>query len=269
MYSLPNRAELAIVVEKAKKAAQNEVEYLGMANLLQEKKCWEYPPVPAIRQDELNNCEDDDDHEEVALAGDEIIPYLLEEANVTLDPQEIKSEVEELKREGVVDHALGDQLSSLQKVTFQRLPSTGLPTYERKKTSSKKSKESKFSHFVEVCLGNKSVYIHKTTAVWLLQEGERVSTDHLFRVRAKQPFSTEVCRQNPKSSDSKPTIIDTVSIGDVCAFKEGEHHWRLGRVLNFVSLMRKLKRQGNLQEISLHFHLATHPRLVSFVHGTQ
>jgi len=35
-----------------------------------------------------------------------------------------------------------------------------------------------------------SIFIRKTTAVWLLQEDEPVSTDRLFRVRHKQPFSS-------------------------------------------------------------------------------
>ena len=50
------------------------------------------------------------------------------------------------------------------------------------------SKKSKFCPFVEVSNNKKKVAIHKT--VWLLQEGEQISTDRLFRVRAKQPFST-------------------------------------------------------------------------------
>ena len=46
-------------------------------------------------------------------------------------------------------------------------------------------------------------FIRKTTAVWLFQEGERVSSDRLFRVRSKQPFSSEAngshtsCEVNP------------------------------------------------------------------------
>ena len=34
------------------------------------------------------------------------------------------------------------------------------------------------------------MFIHKTTAVWLFQEGERVSPDRLIRVRETQPNTT-------------------------------------------------------------------------------
>ena len=51
------------------------------------------------------------------------------------------------------------------------------------------SKKSKFCPLIEVSHNKKKVVVHKTTAVWLLQDGERVSIDCLFRVRAKQPFS--------------------------------------------------------------------------------
>ena len=35
------------------------------------------------------------------------------------------------------------------------------------------------------------MFIHKTTAVWLFQEGKRVSPDRLIRVRETQPNTTE------------------------------------------------------------------------------
>ena len=36
--------------------------------------------------------------------------------------------------------------------------------------------------------------IRKTTAIWLFQKSERVSTDRLFRVRDKQPFATSTSK---------------------------------------------------------------------------
>ena len=44
---------------------------------------------------------------------------------------------------------------------------------------------------VEVHKGQSTILIRKTTAVWLFQESERVSSDRLFRVRDKQPFSSD------------------------------------------------------------------------------
>ena len=42
---------------------------------------------------------------------------------------------------------------------------------------------------LEIEHNGKRMFIHKTTAVWLFQEGERVSADRLFRVRETQPYA--------------------------------------------------------------------------------
>ena len=47
------------------------------------------------------------------------------------------------------------------------------------------------SPFLEVKHENYSIFIRKTTVLWLLQESERVSNDRLFCIREKQPFSSE------------------------------------------------------------------------------
>ena len=38
----------------------------------------------------------------------------------------------------------------------------------------------------------KKMFIHKTTAVWLFQEGQCVSADHLFRIQGTQPSHTQL-----------------------------------------------------------------------------
>ena len=83
--------------------------------------------------------------------------------------------------------------------------------------------EKSHSPYVEVCYGQRSVYINKTTVVWLLQEGERVSADRLFRVRNKQPFSSSsdkpVCSSSDLSDNSSnPVVSETLSVGDICVF---------------------------------------------------
>ena len=80
-------------------------------------------------------------------------------------------------------------LLNLHDETFKRLP-TSLPMFQKiEKESEKKDTQAKLKHnkMVEVNQNGKKFIIHKTTAVWLLQESECVSTDCLFRVRAKQP----------------------------------------------------------------------------------
>lgn len=56
--------------------------------------------------------------------------------------------------------------------------------------SSVRAGQSKFNPFVEVLTHNcKCILIQKSTALWLLQEGERLSPDRIFRVRSTQPYS--------------------------------------------------------------------------------
>ena len=43
---------------------------------------------------------------------------------------------------------------------------------------------------LEIEHNGKRMFIHKMTAVWLFQEGERVSAGRLFRVREIQPYTT-------------------------------------------------------------------------------
>ena len=52
-------------------------------------------------------------------------------------------------------------------------------------------KTKKISEFVQVSHNGKIVHIRKSISVWLFQECERVSSDHLFKVRMVQPNSLE------------------------------------------------------------------------------
>ena len=96
--------------------------------------------------------------------------------------------------------------------------------------------------FVQVSTG---VFIRKTTAVWLFQEGERVSSDRLFRVRTKQPFSSNSTSMAKSSmTDSElPTTSNVLHIGDVCVFKANEDKWSIGKVLQFSRLNHKNTQQ--------------------------
>ena len=93
-----------------------------------------------------------------------------------------------------------------------------------------------FSPFVKVNLySGVQVFIRKTTVMWLFQEGERVSSDHLFCVRATQPFSSETTKHEQKSEDREtviPLVKKDVKVGEICAFMHGEK-WSVGKVLQF------------------------------------
>jgi len=91
-----------------------------------------------------------------------------------------------MEKVGVIDKSAYDTL----KKTYQGIDNSTVPLY-MKVDCTEKQQQKKFSPFVEVNHHNGKVFhIHKTTAVWLFQECERVSTDHLFRVQAKQPYSS-------------------------------------------------------------------------------
>ena len=86
------------------------------------------------------------------------------------------------------------------------------------------------SAFVELHNG-KYALIRKTTAVWLFQEGYRMSSDRLFRVRCKQPYSSNVSH-NQHTESANPIISHSIQIGEMCVFKQNQG-WAIGKVLQF------------------------------------
>ena len=265
--TLPTDEDIVTAVEKSRKEAQKVVEDLGMAKQLKDNECWEYPPISTVKEDDMNedNDDDDDDYDDHVETGtgDEVDPFLLQEANVNDNPDDVVCGIAELKKVGIIDKGLCEHLTSLHRTALKRLPSTGLPIYDVKdnqecEASSKKSKKSsKFSPYVEISHNGKSAFIHKTTAVWLLQEGERVSSDRLFRVRAKQPFSCEFHHQT-RTPANTPTVCTTIQVGDICVFKASQGEWRLGRILQFSYFQEKTKRAtqylGNVVNVSNNAH---------------
>ena len=103
----------------------------------------------------------------------------------------IAKDLETISKHSLLERSTIDQLK-VEREFYRQLPSDTIPIYERVEMPKKSRKEhgNKFDPCVEVKGKNgESIFIHKTTAVWLFQEGERISADHLFRVRHKQPFS--------------------------------------------------------------------------------
>jgi len=72
--------------------------------------------------------------------------------------------------------------------------------------------------FLEVLHSGGPIYIRKTTINWLLQEGEHVSSDRLFRVRAEQPYntSTKVLLPTMNVDNSVPQVNDYIKLGEFC-----------------------------------------------------
>ena len=130
----------------------------------------------------VDDQDDDDDNDDIVNDVSD-----LQEVNLTVEPNDVSTGITQLSDAKLIDKTMADHLKSLHAAPFRKISSSGLPVYEIEVASStKKSHKSKFCPFVEVSHNKKKVFIHKTTAVWLLQEGERVSTDRLFHVKAMQ-----------------------------------------------------------------------------------
>ncbi len=74
-----------------------------------------------------------------------------------------------------------------------------------------------------------------------LSGSECVSSDRLFRVRAKQPCSSENSKiqTSVQNVSNLPLVSTTVNLGDICVFVMTEG-WEIGKVLQFFKIKGKL-----------------------------
>jgi len=95
---------------------------------------------------------------------------------------------------------------------------------------------------VVIQCNRKNYFINKTTVVWLLHKGERVSSDHIFRVRSKQPYSSDILKSVSRPVSNKPSTCDEIALGDVRVFEHQEMStWKIGKVLKFSYYKQKAK----------------------------
>ena len=151
--------------------------------------------------------------------------------------------------------------------TFECTDNSTVPLYI-KIDCSKKQQVRKFSPFVEVSHNGKVFHIRKSTAVWLFQECERVSTDRLYRVRSKQPYSSSTktissqAKTNSPQVFTLPTKLQNIQIGDICVFSmQGRR--KIGKVLQFH--FDEGKTQKAQQCSQTYFDLATNSKKVAVV----
>ena len=153
--------------------------------------CWENSPIPAVREEDFQDDECDDGHLE---PGGQIDAFLHNELQCTHTSEEVKASIGKLSNEKMISNDV----------------KTGLQA------------KLKHNKMVEVNQNGKKFYIHKTTAVWLLQESERVSTDRLLRVRAKQP-NMNYSQSSHYHSSLVPIKDNILEISDICVFKPEEN----------------------------------------------
>ena len=209
--------EIDKAIGKAKDKAKLMVEKLGMAELFEKHTLWgSDKTIVGIDGGKENIlCSVDDDGDDSDAENDNVNDNRAEEETVDDSTSEesihISDDIGAFIESGCIDSTLQERLEQKKKrLAFQRLPSSTIPMYqcvEVQNDNQKKSVragQSKFNPFVEVLTHNhKSVLIRKTTALWLLQEGERLSPDRIFRVRSKQPYSESL----PGTKMVEPFVI--------------------------------------------------------------
>ena len=256
--------EIGKVVNEAKEMAKKRMIDLGMAELLEKNKCWDNSSCPSAVKFEDDDDDEEDDEDDCAKVGQEdeketskepILAEMLQEVHATQNPERIAKEITELEKEGIIEKNLSDRLAAVNKSSFKRITNygTNISIFAkeasdkdiRSKTLSKtkdKGARKKHCRFVEVMQNGKKVFISKTTAVWLLQEGERVSSDRLFRVRSKQPYTCDARPERRTVSDEVPTVNKSITVGDICVFRSSKKQsWHIGRVLQFSFYLEKTK----------------------------
>ena len=85
--------------------------------------------------------------------------------------------------------------------------------------------------------------IHKSTTVWIFQEGERLSSDRLIRVQETQPSSTS--KTATYSTTTTPEKNAIISVGDIFVFTNRESSdcdWKIGKILQFGYYLEKTKK---------------------------
>ena len=153
---------------------------------------------------------------------------LLEDVYSKEETEAISENVIKLTNDGVIDKALYGNLK------FEKVESSTIPLYTAKPNEHHSKNDKKYPLYLEIECKGKKIFIRKTTAVWLFQESEYVSSDRLFRVRSKQPNTTprNEFTQASDIDSSVPQVCTSISVGEICIFKCTKT-WHIGKVLQF------------------------------------
>ena len=126
-------------------------------------------------------------------------------------------------------------------VSYKKVSGTSLPIYTKNPVQSSKA-TTKLSRFVEVNHIRGTIYIHKTTAVWLFQEGERVSADresdksNPFHVLPLTLKKSESVTPTPFQQNVKSLRYVTYAL-----FGSQSANGSLEKFCNFATQVKKLK----------------------------
>lgn len=163
--TIMTNSEIDEAVEEAREMAKMAITDLGMAEVLKNDKSFINPPIPVVG--DPDKCTDDLEDDEVG--GEECIADLMQEVCSSQSSEDVASGIEKLSCAGIIDEGMTGRLKELCTPSFKKVPSSTVTVFTPDTTSAKKKgKQDKHCPFVEV-KRKKSLFIHKTTAVWLLQ----------------------------------------------------------------------------------------------------
>ena len=229
-------------VKKAEKKTKLSIKALGMKPLLEEKKLWD------ISLKEQNNLleDSDTDYDDDDCPDDSTVAVVTQET-IMESASEIEEDVKNLSKNELIS---SQAVSNIQQM-FKRMPgfksaiSIFCAKEKTNRGTEKDIKKGNHSPFVEVKISNINfkdpIYVRKSTAVWLFQEGERVSSDRLLRVRSNQLFSsvtTKGANHQDKSivHDGLPDVNSKIEVGELCVFRYStstESQWKIGKIQKF------------------------------------
>ena len=180
-------------VKQAKLEAQEAMGKLCMADALKHDGDWINPcnkmsdEIDDYSSEEDSDSEPDMENIHESINDDEKIndnDAFLKHTLTVEDTTQLCADVNTLKADGInINNKVASQLNSeFQNVCELTNTCANLsPTEKEDGVHSKKSHDT----FFEIMIKERPFKIHKVTAVWLLQEGKKVSSDQLFCVRSK------------------------------------------------------------------------------------
>ena len=180
-----------------------------------------------------DNSDDDNDQEEdteSVAKEDEVVSAIVQEVRED-DPVEVEKDLQSISHQGIAGAKTSEKLGKFKKSLTPVKLNSAMPCYAFTSTD-RKHVEYFFSTFVEVSLNDRTFSIQMTTAIWLLQESERVSSDRIFRDRDKQPFVSTSHPLMPISC-ANAVLASTLTVGDLCIYKYTPD-WELGCILQFA-----------------------------------
>ena len=210
---------------------------LGMKELLVQTKNWDEPLGGASDADvDVKDIIEDSEDEILTDADDHLSDHVSSKVVSELDNEECSAIIENLKHlkeKKIIDETVKEKIIYLcRNNTSHSDGRTLISLYRVGNQNDASVKRKQSNNFVEVQHKGEKIFIRKSTLVWLFQEGERISTDRLFRVRVKQPYSTSVQQISSKCDHSSlPHVQEFVELGDICVFQENvtPKGWSIGR----------------------------------------